>query len=407
MDIEIKDILKPYAVRPMEGFKHHKTTGGEAFPFCCEYHSEIYSKTSAWAKEFLPEDEALKLTRKTVNQVAYSEHYISTLINHEEWYELISNHIEYNVFSFGSIVNSHEYLMTLLGYLSPNRKRFEYNKAEKLSYLVFSWLKNSMLGREVFLLRKTFELWFNTFPFDLSFFNELKDKYDLFFGMINEDWEDHTEDSFTEALSELTNTLITQINTYKLHLEGKLEDPIKLKLELVVSERKLEVEKGYRRSMEEVGYRLMLREWIKDEKRFLDEIFHLVNSSNVVPVQIYNDKVLAIWDKLQPYKLSTFLQTKEITDDQFKDLLEKHSGREIMPYCIALLHEIGYLTYFFNNFCTNKGDRVNKLMKVFDRTFRKISGNITILGAKSEENSSEYPSIKYIETVRKELIGLK
>ena len=190
-------------------------------------------------------------------------------------------------------------------------------------------------------------------------------------------------------------------------MEGKLEDPIKLKLELVISERKLEVEGGYHKSMKEVGYKLMLREWIKDEKRFLDEIFHLVNSSKVVPVHIYNDKVIAIWDKLQPYKLSTFLQTKGITDDQFKGLLEKHSGREIMPYCIALFHEIGYLTYFFNSFCTNQGDRVNKLMKVFNRTFRKISGNITILGAKSEENSSEYPSIKYIETVQKELIGLK
>ena len=179
MDIEIKDILKPYAVRPMEGFKHHKTSNGKAFPFCCENHSEIYNVTTVWAKEFLSEEEALKLARKTVNQVAYSEHYISTLIKHEEWNELISNHIEYNVFSFGSIVNSYHYLMNLLGYLSRNPMGFEYDKAEKLSYLVFSWIKNSIFGREVYLLRKTFEMWFNTFPFDLSFFKELSMIYSL------------------------------------------------------------------------------------------------------------------------------------------------------------------------------------------------------------------------------------
>jgi hypothetical protein len=83
-----------------------------------------------------------------------------------------------------------------------------------------------------------------------------------------------------EALISLTNNLLAQINGVALYEKGLLTDANKIKLELVISSRKLKLKKKYENSSpnEEQRYRKILKEWFKDEKIFIDEITPLLKA---------------------------------------------------------------------------------------------------------------------------------
>lgn len=412
MDDKHNNDWKPYEVQPTQGFTPHTSENGETLPNCCQRHKNIFERAKIWANSNALVEDAEKFIIKTTLQVAYTEHCILTNISNENGYDTIADFIEYNVFSFGSPKDYQPYILSLFEFMTPDTpgdRRFPNEASKRLEDLIIMWYKASLMETDIYTFSILYKKWYNIFPFELSIFKGIKEKYDFFVEILIHDFGGCTHELFVEALNALTSDILTHINTLSLHEENRLDEPSKVKMELIVSKRRLKLEQGYTKdnlNKPEDYYRI-LRKWFKDETKFLDEISKTVKSSQTNPEQLYNDTVIAIWDKLDAYRLPAFLKTKGLTDDQFKALLEKHSGREIMPYCIALFHELGYLDYFLDAFCKNKTDRELKLMKVFDRSDRKIRGNITILSPKSEETSTDYPSITYIETVKKELIGLK
>lgn len=100
----------------------------------------------------------------------------------------------------------------------------------------------------------------------------------------------HTKSSLIDVLLDLTNKLLTQINTATLYEKGLLTEPQKIKLELVLNERKMKLKQGYVNSSkdEEQRYRKILKEWFADEKRFIDEITSIVKA---LPPQPINSEI--------------------------------------------------------------------------------------------------------------------
>lgn len=67
-----------------------------------------------------------------------------------------------------------------------------------------------------------------------------------------------------------------------------MTEPQKIKLELVLNERKMKLKQGYVNSSqnEEHRYRKILKEWFVDEKRFIDEVTPLVKALPPQPINI-------------------------------------------------------------------------------------------------------------------------
>jgi hypothetical protein len=85
-----------------------------------------------------------------------------------------------------------------------------------------------------------------------------------------------------EALINLTDNLLTQINAETLFKKGLITNANEIKLQLVISSRKLKLKQGYKSKSPNEGKRYtdMLKEWFKDEKQFITEITPLINSES-------------------------------------------------------------------------------------------------------------------------------
>lgn len=178
----------PYEIVPKDYLLHPKTITEKDFPHCCEEHLKSFHEIREWAISFLPENEAEMLAKKTLYNLSFTESYIIFTYKNDDWYEDISYFIEHNIFSFGSSINlAQHYLLKLIGFLRTFES-LDSKKFNKLSDLTFIWWKNSAFGRDLLQLRRAFDKWFYCFPFDISFLNHLKDKYDLFFGIVNDDF---------------------------------------------------------------------------------------------------------------------------------------------------------------------------------------------------------------------------
>ncbi len=400
---------KPYDIVSKD-FRLHFPATDKDFPHCCKDHLVSFQEIKEWAHVFLSEEDAIRLAKKTLLNLANTETFILFTFNQDDWYEEISEFIEYNILSFGSSINYAErYLMKLGGFIKTIQIPNNYHKSRKLDDLTLLWLKNSMFCRDLFHLRRAFDRWFYFFPFELSFLKALRDKYDLFFGIVNDDFIDFDEESFMVELNKLSDAILSNHNTITLYNQGLLVDPAKVRHELILSKRKLEVDIGFFEpdgSPIKQDYREKILEWLSAEIKFITEI-----SSSFAPTikedhtASLNHDVLAIIKNLEPFKFIAHIIMKGLKEEHVFGLINEHSGKELMPYSIALLNEIGFLDKFFEKF-KRKGDGYKKLSEIFKVDPRRIRGNVTILHPKSTEDSTQYGSITYVASIKESLSGL-
>ena len=403
---------EPYNVSPLESYTPHQNENGETLPNCCPHHKKVFEEAKKWALSFLPEKEAIKFGVKTALQVAYTEHYITTALSWENAYEHIARHIEYNVFSFGSRKDYQPYIFSFFGFFTPGDMRFANETSLRLQDLIFMWYKNSLLEVDIWMLREVFKKWHDLFPFGLSIFKGLKENVDFFYELLRYDLGDFTPESFKDELSSLTESILAQINTLTLFEEGVIDEPSKLKLEFIISARRLKLSIGQSTSDSTgpVGYERILKKWFKDEKKFIDEIGHLIKpetaeSEAAQPEIMIDEMIESIWEQLNAFKFSEYLRSKGRSEDLAKELFLKHKGSEFVPYCMAFFHETGFKKYFFDNYYKIREEGYKKLGEIFDIYPRSIKGNILVLNPKSTEDRSRYTSGKYLLTIQKELRG--
>ncbi|MEO9512182.1 MAG: hypothetical protein ABJN84_13720 [Flavobacteriaceae bacterium] len=135
----------------------------------------------------------------------------------------------------------------------------------------------------------TYQKWIKIFPFEISYFANLKPQYEKSLPILNGQPEVnkylriakgkvHTKQGLINVLLNLTNKLLTDINSHSLYEQGLLSEPTRIKLELILNERKLKLNQGYvNKSKDEAKqYRKTLKEWFADEKKFIDEVSPLL-----------------------------------------------------------------------------------------------------------------------------------
>ncbi len=308
--------LSAFETKPIEGYEAptNKETG-EQFPNCCPFHKSVFEGAESWFSKFpncCDQHKAMVskwwynkanysgIAEKIVKQLSYTEHHISERINIDDWYKDITDYIEYNVSSFGHpAIGLHLYLGNVQHYIKNTNSEIPKNKRQRLIEFIETYYNSpkEQTKTDLNILYSTYQKWLKVFPFEISFFSTLKPHFEKQLPILNGKPETnkytglakvkmHTKGSLIDVLLNLTNNLITQINTTTLYEKGLLTEPQKIKLELVLNERKMKLKQGYVNSSkdEEQRYRKILKEWFADEKRFIDEVTPIVKALPPQPI---------------------------------------------------------------------------------------------------------------------------
>jgi len=311
--------LSAFETKPIEGYEAptNKETG-EQFPNCCPFHKSVFEGAESWflkfpnccdqhkamvSKRWYNKANYSGIAEKIVKQLSYTEHHISERINIDDWYKDITDYIEYNVSSFGHpAIGLHLYLGNVKHYIKNTNSEIPKIKRQVLIEFIETYY-NSPIDidktnkTDLNVLYSTYQKWLKVFPFEISFFSTLKPHFEKQLPILNGKPETnkytgiakvkmHTKGSLIDVLLNLTNNLLTQINTTTLYEKGLLTEPQKIKLELVLNERKMKLKQGYVNSSkdEEQRYRKILKEWFADEKRFIDEVTPIVKALPPQPI---------------------------------------------------------------------------------------------------------------------------
>jgi hypothetical protein len=258
----------------------------KAFPFCCPSHSNLVN-----IKKF-NRDSFINVPEIVAKKVIYTNQHIINNYNAENWYKKTTDYIEWAFNSFGQMpVNCGEplYLSDYFFYVTnllENNKEIPTDKKDSiLKYIKNIQIPNKTHKTDLNLLINIYQKWFNIFPFELSFFQNLKQYFESVFPKLINPIEVNMYSGIAKAkiltksqlINKLLNTtdhILTQINTATLYEKGLLTDSNKIKLELIIESRKFKLKQGYinKSSDEEQRYRKILKEWFNDEKKFIDEV---------------------------------------------------------------------------------------------------------------------------------------
>lgn len=283
--------------------KFNGTEQKQGFPFCCSHHSNLTK-----VKEF-NRASFVSVPEMVADKIIYTNQHIINNHENENYYKDITDYIDYTVESFGQMPNScgeplylSDYFFYVTDLLTRNTEISKERKNRLLEFLeAHQTPPTKNKNTDLNILLGTYQKWLKTFPFDISFFAELKPHFEKQLPILNGKPETnkytglakakmHTKGSLIDVLLNLTNNLITQINTTTLYEKGLLTEPQKIKLELILNERKMKLKQGYVNSSkdEEQRYRKILKEWFADEKRFIDEITSIVKA---LPPQPINSEI--------------------------------------------------------------------------------------------------------------------
>ena len=288
----------------------------DIFPNCCDYHKKLNNFAPFNKKDY--ENLAVSIA----NKIMYTYHHILNNIDADNWEKDIIDYIEYTIESYGSFPPEYgepfqlskffHYVLHFIGNIESSAKSELISKKELDSRLDFikNYLKKLLEKKglkktDLNVLLVIYQKWLKIFPFDINtYFGNLKKHFDEHLPIINGRPEVnmysgiatakmHTKESLIEELIKLTNDLLVQINGVTLFEKGLITDANKIKLELIINSRKLKLKEGYHNSSktEEQRYRKILKEWFKDEQKFIDELIPILNIQSIPETDVKAEKL--------------------------------------------------------------------------------------------------------------------
>lgn len=356
------------------------------FPFCCDEHSHL--------KDFeqYNKNNYIGLEEEIADKIMFTHHHIINHLEEDEWYEKITEYLEYVFESFGSFPQSYgcgflltdyvfsvkELTLNIRGCLTSDknitREELDVRLNKIASYIdirVTPKSEKKKKNTDVNILLTTYDKWFKTFPFDLSYFKHLKEHYRKTIPILTGEVVTNrysgqtlavatTKENLTRLLIKTTREIITNINGLQLHEVEQLSNADKIELELILKNRELQLsEMASLDNTDRKEYIKILKKWFKEEKSFIRSIKPLL------PKSIENNQT----------STSNFTRTH-------------------IAYCIHYLRETKSLT-IDNIFPSDKawleiGERYKKNAKNIQKVYNEISSNTEIRICKTKVKIIKY-----------------
>jgi hypothetical protein len=264
--------------------RYNGTDKKEGFPFCCEFHRNLLSVKEFKRADFdkVPEIAALK--------IIYTHQHIENNFNLTDYYKDITDYIEYTVDSFGQMPSGCGEPLFASTYLTAVTHAIEHNsdiplnkRKTLLEFLKTNYSQTETSNTDVNILINTYQKWLKIFPFELSFFKSLKEKFEQTLPLLSSKPETnkysgvtkaklHTPNSLIEVLQSLTLKLLDNVDIPKLKKEGVISDVQATQLEFSEASLKTKsAEITNQFSTGELKYVKALKKWIKIHKAYFKE----------------------------------------------------------------------------------------------------------------------------------------
>lgn len=307
------------------------------FPFCCEHHSKLIKM-----KEFNKSD-FLHIAKLSTDKVFNTYDFVLKHIEDENWYDIISEYIYYIVYTFGAFPKEKgeplllsfflDYLKSLVIHKFKNSKN-EY-KIEGFVEIIKTYRYDSKRdkkeggnGKEFNLLLQTYNKWYKIFPFDFILFKSLKEVFSSNLPLFDKVSYNRylninllkpvTISQLIKILEEITLSILNNnsLAIPKLYEENKVDDLVYYQLQILSEQRLLKLKKNSAPDSFRAFIK-SIKEWLKDEKKYMEEILKVEPSLRNPKENLLND-ILESCNKMQENRLfwnkSEDEKTKQILD---------------------------------------------------------------------------------------------
>lgn len=391
-EIDASHFWMPYTdTHPMHAIEYP-----ENFPECCSYHKGLGKEVKQWfdkfpncctnhsklsAAKWFDKNNYSDIVQKILFQVFHTVSFIKNRIDSEDWYEDITDYIDYNVDSFGQLptgfgppVGLEIYLQNLRHCVKDSfTRKYEFDKVKSNRLLEFIDSYYSTKGDSRTSLNDlltTYGNWLAAFPFEIEYFATHKKYYSENAPLLDGKTSFNkytrafkiklqTKSSLIAFLIETTKKLLKGIDTTSLLRTGKITDTDKYKIDLIFENHRLDQTKRLLEySVQEKKYVDILRTWLSAEKNMFSEIEPLLNKirsekPESAPAQIVGKPVFKAtslsdihkyladhFDESQRDLLIVLLKTG---NDAKEKLVFKDSGKRL-GYAFKILKENDIIT---------------------------------------------------------------
>lgn len=298
--------IKQEETQPLEGYEVPK-----GFPNCCEKHKAIVRIGAERFAEFpnccsghrklnnakwFSKANYSYLPVKLVNTLSFTWHCIAKCIDNPDWYKEITDYIEYTKSSYGQFPHGYGAPLGAELYLYNLEKNIEAeeeipaDKKEKLLSFIrkYSEPVTEVEQTDINLLISKYKEWLKIFPFEISFFKNLKPYFENQMPILTGKGETNiytgltgfkvkTKKELIGFLVSITLAIIKEVNTKFLYENNLLKDANEFKIELVLAKRKIELGELDKTDLNDrKDYIKLLKKWLSGEKSFLTELRPLV-----------------------------------------------------------------------------------------------------------------------------------
>lgn len=394
----------------------------EKFPFCCEAHSNL--PTANWFKK----DQFKNLPSMVADKVIFTKQHIINNIDSVNWYSTITHYIDYTIKSFGQLPNGFgnpvflsDYVQYITSAIEKDEDIDQDKKKRILAYIdsLFQPISKEEKGDDIELLLNIYERWIQTFPFELSFFKEMKEDFMKRIPLIKgkPDYNPYskltriqlqTQSGLIKFLSKSTKKLLHKIDTNKLYLKATKEEKNKLEIEIILEGHKVtqarllgEFHNG------EGEYMDTIDKWLSNEITFFNQItpaFEKLVQQSDIREKVAKTEVLKI--ELKKHGFFSLELLKDFSEIKVFSLIEQINSNEL-PYQIAMIDFLGFTDYLEKMHCSTKNRLYKLVAKLFNASERSAKGNMLVLNPKSDEKRDRYTAHLHKEQVKRDYEKLK
>jgi len=230
--------LYPTEAEPVEEYEEC-----ENFPHCCENHIQAFSEISNWFIGYITNNEEhLKLIRngklkteefrdwplKLLRSIDYTINFWEKRINNDDWFEDITNYIEYIGWCFGQPGVGYG----VYEHVVKTNISLSISIPEEKKLILLKWFddihsnpesQNSDTKNDINKLYFIYQKWLKIFPFELDYLSHLKPHFAKTFPFIEGEIKNNpytgmatskliSSDKLIPILLELTTNILSEIN---------------------------------------------------------------------------------------------------------------------------------------------------------------------------------------------------